>query len=319
MTTAFYVQDSYDDRPAQPSSAASVGSGSRATCRRRRRRRAGSSPRGWCSSGVNIGGVDPEYTVQKSFDAVRENPLWKNWGPRVAATYDLFGTGKTASKASWGRYLDQISTGTPPNPNANINQSYVWNDLNGDLVFQPGNASWDGLKYVGGEFGALQQHERPRGGALRQAREAPLSRRDHRELDHELFPEVLLSVAYLRTREKDIRRDQVDNHRSVGSLYTPITLTDPGRDGVLGTGDEQPITVYNQNSRHRDTPKTINDDRLAPRYNGLDLIVTKRYDDGWTVLAGYTYSHTKVDLTSLANPNTPSSTPPARAAAAATT
>jgi len=51
------------------------------------------------------------------------------------------------------------------------------------------------------------------------------------------------------------------------------------------------------------TTSTINDDRLAARYDGMDIVITKRYSRGWTALAGYTYSHTKVDLTSLANPN----------------
>ena len=75
-------------------------------------------PDGLVFRGVTIGGVVQDYTVKKSFDAVRNNPLWRNWAPRVAGTYDLFGNGKTALKVSWGRYLDQISTGTPPNPNA---------------------------------------------------------------------------------------------------------------------------------------------------------------------------------------------------------
>src|SRR5262249_32748827 len=51
------------------------------------------------------------------------------------------------------------------------------------------------------------------------------------------------------------------------------------------------------------SPKTINDDRLSQRYNGLDFVVTKRYSDGWQMLGGYTYSHTKVDTISLASPN----------------
>ncbi len=32
--------------------------------------------------------------------------------------------------------------------------------------------------------------------------------------------------------------------------------------------------------------------------------MTKRYTRGWSLLGGYTYSRTRVDLTSLANPNT---------------
>ena len=59
-------------------------------------------PDGLVFQGVTINGVVQNYTVKKNFDEVREDPLWQNWAPRVAATYDLFGNGKTALKASWG-------------------------------------------------------------------------------------------------------------------------------------------------------------------------------------------------------------------------
>jgi hypothetical protein len=109
-------------------------------------------PEGQVFRGVSINNVVQDYTVRKSFPAVRQNPLWHNFGPRVSATFDVTGKGKSVLKASWGSYLDQINTGTPPNPNASINQVYAWNDVNGDFLFQPGNAAWDGLRYVGGEF-----------------------------------------------------------------------------------------------------------------------------------------------------------------------
>jgi hypothetical protein len=122
-------------------------------------------------------------------------------------------------------------------------------------------------------------------------------------LDHELFPNFLLDISYLHTREKD-PQGLIDNSIDLWpSQYTQIQLTDPGRDGVIGTADDAPITVYNQNAGVTTTTKTINDDRLANRYNGVDVIATKRFEKGWTLLAGYTYSQTKVDLTSLANPN----------------
>ncbi len=261
-------------------------------------------PDGLVFRGVNINGVVQDFTVQKSFGAVKENPLWYDWGPRAAVTYDVRGNGKTVAKFSIGKYLDQINTGTPPNPNASINQTYVWNDANSDLVFQAGDALWNGSQYVGGEFGNLQQTSN-----LAVAVFDKSVRRAYRNeltvgVDHELFSDLLVSVAYLRTREHDIT-GQVDSNIDLwDQLFTPVTLTEPGRDGIAGTSDDQPITVYNQNSVGTVTsPRNINDDRLATRYDGLDLVVTKRYTRGWTVLAGYTYSRTRVDLTSLANPN----------------
>jgi hypothetical protein len=261
-------------------------------------------PDGLVFKGVTINNVVQDYTVQKSFPAVRQDPLWHDFGPRVSATYDLTGRGKTVVKGSWGKYLDQINTGTPPNPNANINQVYGWNDLNGDFLFQPGGATWTGLQYAGGEFGALQQTNN-----LAVAVFDKTVRRAYRyettaSLDHEIVPNILLTVSYFHTREHDITGSVDQNINLWGSLFTPLTLTDPGRDGVLGTGDDLPLLIYNQNQTGTVTsPVTINDDRLAQRYNGLDFVVNRRYSNGWTVLGGYTYSHTRVDLTSLASPN----------------
>ena len=48
----------------------------------------------------------------------------------------------------------------------------------------------------------------------------------------------------------------------------------------------------------------VNDDRLGVKYNGVEVVATKRYGRGTTLLAGYTYSRETVERTSLANPNT---------------
>ena len=261
-------------------------------------------PEGLVFRAVSINGVVQDFTVRKSFDAVRQNPLWHNWGPRVSGAYDIRGDGKTVARVAWGNYLEQLNTGTPPNPNANINQTYAWNDSNNDLVFQHGDASWDGMKYVGGEFGALQTT-----GNLAVATFDRSVRRPYRNeltvgVDHELIPNLLLNVSYLRTREHDVTGQVDQNFSQWGSLFTPISLTEPGRDGVAGTPDDASITVYNQNTAGTVTsPININDDRLATRYDGVDIVASKRYSRGWSLLAGYTYSRTRVDLTSLANPN----------------
>jgi len=261
-------------------------------------------PDGLVFRGVVINGVTQDFTVRKSFDTVHSNPLWHNVGPRGALVFDLTGNAKTVAKLSYGKYLDQINTGTPPNPNANINQTYVWNDANGDLVFQPGNFTWNGLSYTGGEFGALQTTSN-----LAVAVFDPTVRRAYRNeltvsVDHELIPQLLVSVSYLRTREKDISGTVDQNIDLWPLLFTPIDLTDPGRDGVVGTSDDAPITVYNQNVAGTvSSPRTVNDNRLATRYDGLDITATKRFSHKWTLLGGYTYSRTRVDLTSLANPN----------------
>ena len=55
--------------------------------------------------------VDPQdiaagpFTTAHHYDAITNVPNWKDINPRVGVAYDLFGTGKTAVKASIGRYV----------------------------------------------------------------------------------------------------------------------------------------------------------------------------------------------------------------------
>jgi Carboxypeptidase regulatory-like domain/TonB-dependent Receptor Plug Domain len=267
-------------------------------------------PSGTTISGLNValntGGTLTTYVVKDSFDAVHNAPLWKNWAPRVSGTYDLTGRGKLVLKASMGKYLDQIGTGTPgPNPNGGVSQTYAWNDSNGDLVFQPGNASWDGTKYVGGEFGALANN----GTSIPNPNpfDPTIIRTSRNEftvgLDQELFPGLRLSTTFIHRRDHNPQGTVDSDVAGWDSKFTQIPVKEPGRDGVFNTSDDEVIQVYNQNAGITLAPKTVNDDRLATHYNGLEITATKRYSKGWTVLTGYTYSHTRQELQDLRNPN----------------
>ncbi len=240
-----------------------------------------------------------------SFTEVRNSPIWKNWAPRVSGIYDLTGEGKTVLKASWGKYFDQIGTGTPgPNPNGTVSQQYNWNDLNNDLQFEPGNAVWDGTKYVGGEFGTLRTTGIPNPNPF-----DPTLRRTYRVettvgLDKEVFAGVRGSITYIHRRDRD-PQGTVDTGgvESWPTNYTAVSLVDPGPDGVLGTSDDAPFVAYDRNAGATVVTKTVNDDRLSTFYNGLELTVTKRYANGFSLVSGYTYSHTHQDANSISSPN----------------
>jgi hypothetical protein len=259
-------------------------------------------PAGLVFQNVTINGVVQNFTVQKTFDEVRHDPLWHDFAPRGAVTYDLHGDGKTALKFSVGRYLDQISTGTPPNPNASINQQYNWNDLNNDLIFQPGNATWNGTQYVGGEFGTLRTTNGLAVATFDRSLKRPYRNELTVSIDREIVRNTSASVSFLHTREHRNQGTVDQSQDQWSSLYTPFNVMDPGRDGVSGTADDLPITVFSLNTGAVTSQKTVNDDRLATHYNGVDFAVTRR-SANFNVLAGYTYSHTRRELTSLASPN----------------
>lgn len=253
-----------------------------------------------------VGAVLTQYVVRDSFDEVKNAPLWKNWAPRVSGTYDLFGTGKTVLKMSAGKYFDQVGTGTPgPNPNGEVSQTYPWSDLNSDLVFQPGSATWNGSRYVGGEFGTgTVTTSIPNPNPFDTNRRRTWRRELTISLDHELFPAFRLSAAFFNRREFDTYDDLDGPVDLWDTMYAPLQVTEQGRDGIAGTADDQAITVYTLRPGFTLVDDlAVNDDRLGTKYNGVEIVGTKRYGRGTTVLAGYTYSRETRDLVSLENPN----------------
>ena len=78
--------------------------------------------------------TDTLYVPATTFAARSGVPSWKDLNPRVGVSYDLFGTGKTALKASVGRYVDKAATAIPGalNPiSTSVNSvNRTWNDTN---------------------------------------------------------------------------------------------------------------------------------------------------------------------------------------------
>ena len=79
------------------------------------------------------------FVPARDFAAVENVPNWKDINPRIGASYDLFGTGRTALKAFIGRYVNFEAFGiTTANNPANLlvlSATRTWTD-NGDYVPQ---------------------------------------------------------------------------------------------------------------------------------------------------------------------------------------
>jgi hypothetical protein len=261
-----------------------------------------SPPSPWFPEGmqipVRILGQDAVYTIQRTFDEVRNAPLWHHLGPRFNAVYDVRGDGRTALKFSAARYYDQIGTGTPGgiNPNGQLTQTYTWTDLNGDLVFQPGEQSGAPTTSLPG-FATLQFV-----GQTSLNVQRPFRNEFTVGVDHELIPDLRFSATWIQRKEHDPFADI-----EIGipfDYYDPVQRADPGRDGLAGTTDDGVITVYNMKLPTIPSVQILgNDDRLAQRYKGLELTASKRYSNGWTLIGGYTWSRTEVDATNITNPN----------------
>jgi hypothetical protein len=82
-----------------------------------------------CSDGKNNLAAGCTGTVQN----------WKDLNPRIGVSYDLFGNGKTAVKASFARYVNgvglaagSITDNNNPEASIGLTDPRAWNDLDGD-------------------------------------------------------------------------------------------------------------------------------------------------------------------------------------------
>lgn len=229
----------------------------------------------------------------RNFSPIHDIPNWKTVAPRLGLAYDVGGRGKTAIRASAGRYYYVISTGTPNsiNPNFTASETYAWNDVNRDLHYQDGERGAL-LSRAGGVFTSLDPNiKRPYTDELTVG------------FDHELIPNLKLGVSGM------IRRERANNGNvDVGvpfSAYTPVQRVDIGRDGLAGTADDATITVFDQNPATRGQNLLVftNDDRLNSDYKGLEITATKRFSRRWQMVAGYTVGKGEVTALNVQNPN----------------
>jgi hypothetical protein len=135
-------------------------------------------------------------------------PCWTDLNPRVGASYDLFGNGRTAVKASVGRYLGPLNANVAAatNPVAtSVNQvTRSWRDVNGnyDPDCELGNFN------ANGECGPISNQNFGKNNPLATRYADDITRgfgvRDHLwdfigEVQHQLGSNVSISVAYNRS------------------------------------------------------------------------------------------------------------------------
>jgi hypothetical protein len=230
----------------------------------------------------------------RSYKEIRDVVLWHTAGPRFSGIYDLRGNGKTALKASYGRYYYILSTGgggvSNVNRNANYSETYGWNDANGDHKFQIGEQT--GPPTISAAFNPLT-------GEILSSID-PNFRRPYTDEytvggDHELMADLRFSAVFTYRREKNLQASlNPDNPYAT----TPTVAVDPG---PLGTNTDPANGSYLFFQRTSTANRLVitNDPTALQSYKGLELTVTKRMTRRWQMLAGYTRSRNRLDYVSV--------------------
>ncbi len=236
--------------------------------------------------------------------------------PRIGVAYDVFGTGKTAIKLNWGKYLAYAANDSPytsTNPGATITrnvQNRGWTDSNRNLVVDCNlldpNANGECAAAVGPArtFGQAGSATIVDPGVLNGWGVRPSDYQTTVTVQHQIVQRVSADVSYThRTFHGFFVTD--DLARNAGTAYETYTLTAPNDPRLPNAG--QPITFYTvKAAANAATPQLIllPETTFGPErdshWNGVDVTLNARLRQGLTLQVGTSTGGAVVDTCATA-------------------
>ncbi len=89
--------------------------------------------------------IPTEFHPQQCYDKIQLR-VWNSWVPRVHASFDLFGDGKSVLKGGFGRFANLREVNpevTASNRNNRTTTTWVWHDNNNNRNYDPGEVNFD--------------------------------------------------------------------------------------------------------------------------------------------------------------------------------
>jgi hypothetical protein len=214
------------------------------------------------------------FIAARNFAAIPDLPNWNDWSLRLAGAYDLFGTGKTAVKASVGKYVASQAAGYAQTFNGmnGATQTRTWNDADRNGSILDANGNIQASEAIGGTSNFGQITSRP---------DPNLARGYNWEytavVQHELFPRVSVSAGYYRRQFYNLQ--VTDNQNLAPSEWSPYSINTPTDPRLPLSGQAIPMSTLNVNKVGVATDNLVTYSGLNfTTYNGLEFTVNARRD-----------------------------------------
>jgi carboxypeptidase family protein len=222
---------------------------------------------------------------------------WNGAAPRLGAAWDIFGTGRTLLKGQWGRYLHMAAAnyGSSYNPATVTVTTYNWHDLNGNLLYDPGEVNLDPN---GNDFVRLQTRSSASGisSAARPVVNPDLEQPHTDETSLTIEQELASNLAFRGLLVHKRARGEygtVNVLRPFSAWNIPITRRDPGPDGTANNADDGDlVTFFDFDPAYRgarfEQNQPVNRDADHDNvYRGFELTLTRRQAHGWSALGSF--------------------------------
>ncbi|HVZ19650.1 MAG TPA: TonB-dependent receptor [Vicinamibacterales bacterium] len=239
---------------------------------------------------------------------------YKDLTPRMAATWDIFGNGKTALKANVGKYLESTITASNygiANPTSRIvsNVTRNWTDANGN--FSPDcdllNPAAQDLRAQGGDVcGAFSNQNFGKSVFSNTIDPAILNGWGVRPSDwaigvavqQEILPRVSVEVGYVRRWFQGFIA--TDNLAVSASDFSTFNVTAPTDPRLPGGGGQVIGPLYDVNPGLFGATNNLitSADKYGTQYqrfNGMDLTANARPRNGLTLQGGVSFGKTTAD------------------------
>jgi hypothetical protein len=240
--------------------------------------------------------------VVPTITPAREVTTFNTLVPRVALIYDVFGTSKTALKASWGRFATNpaASIAALANPIDIITKKYAW-----DASYLTTNPAVAATRITPAYVATLQPIF---GGAQLTPTTVDQDLKDSYTYEYtfgaeqEIAGDVRAHVTVVRKRQQNTfgRYDRLRGPPS----YTPVQAIDPGPDGNVRSADDRTITIWETRLPADRTDFYLTNKPIGDTYGTVEFGVTKRMSDRWQLTSGVDWTERNLSSEFLEDPNT---------------
>ena len=210
---------------------------------------------------------------------------WNQVAPRIGATFDLTGDGRTVLKANYGLFCHNPGVGVGSDSNANTpnkSATYTWNDTNGDRIWQSGEEGARTAQALAGSIG------------LDPGIEAPVTHEITTWLERQLTDTMGIRAGYVYKTEDNLIGVGVPGRDARNGAYSaPFTFPDIGADNVRNTADDQVLTLYGMpTSQAGQFPldQVVQNLPRQSRYDTIEVSMNRRYAGKWSASVGGAYT-----------------------------